>query len=152
MFHAGFSSGHRGEHDTGAKEPWVCSMGHLMGLFDAPFLDIPPTGRLCFVRYCEFSQVDLSTQKIVHQCIHIDILNIMHQAGVYPLPDATGVMLPMTPGPRTHDGIVKDPQPEAETEKTLDLLERMIADLTKCNEIAKASGNKDQGCPPELLA
>ena len=61
-------------------------------------------------------------------------------------------MLPMTPGPRTHDGIVNDPQPEAETEKTLDLLERMIADLCKCNEIAKASGNKDQGCPPELLA
>ena len=78
LFHAGFSGGHLKEHEANAKDPWVCSMGHFMGLFDAPFLDIPPTGRLCFVRYCEFSQVDLTTQKIVHQCIHIDILSIMH--------------------------------------------------------------------------
>merc|ERR1712137_919415 len=113
------------------------------GLFDAPFLDIPPTGRLCFVRYCEFSQVNLVNQKIVHQCVHIDILGVMHQAGVSPLPEATGVMLPMTPGPRTHDGLVMDPQPEEESEKTIDLLERMIADLNKVNEISRKSGNKD---------
>ena len=33
---------------------WVCCMGHLVGLFDQPWLSIPPTGRLCFIKCCEF--------------------------------------------------------------------------------------------------
>ena len=36
---------------------WVVSMGHLMGLFDQPFPQIPPTRKMIFLRYAEFHQV-----------------------------------------------------------------------------------------------
>jgi len=103
-------------HESGT---WVCSMGHLVGLFDKPWLGIPPTGRLCFVRYCEFSCVDLEARKIRQVGFHVDVLSVMSQAGHYPLPKPTGVMLPMTPGPMTHDGLLTDPQEESETAKTI---------------------------------
>ena len=33
-----------GQNKDGAV--WVCTMGHLLGLFDKPWLNIPPTGIL----------------------------------------------------------------------------------------------------------
>ena len=33
---------------------WVVSMGHLMGLFDAPWLGIQPTGKIVMLRYADF--------------------------------------------------------------------------------------------------
>jgi hypothetical protein len=40
------------------KSTWVVSMGHLMGLFDNAWLGIHPTGKLVFLRYCEFNRVE----------------------------------------------------------------------------------------------
>ncbi|MDG2298242.1 MAG: nuclear transport factor 2 family protein, partial [Planktomarina sp.] len=33
---------------------WVCSMGHLMGLFDKAWLGIQPTNKIAMLRYAEF--------------------------------------------------------------------------------------------------
>jgi hypothetical protein len=52
----------------------------------------------------------------------------MNQAGVPPLPIATGAEF-IFPGPRTHDGIVLSPQDPAESAKTLELIQRMAKDL-----------------------
>ncbi len=41
----------------GFASTWVVSAGHLMALFDAPFLGIPPTGRIAMLRYAEFHRV-----------------------------------------------------------------------------------------------
>ena len=44
-----------GKNDVKQKGgEWVCSMGHLMGLFDEPWLGIRPSGKMVFLRYCEF--------------------------------------------------------------------------------------------------
>ena len=67
-------------------------------------------GRLCFLRYCEFSRVNLEKSRIDEACLHVDIIGVMHQAGHYPLPPPTGIMLNPTPGPMTHDGILTQPQ------------------------------------------
>ena len=85
------------------------------------------TGRLCFLRYCEFSRVNLETGRIDEACVHVDILGVMQQAGHYPLPPPTGVMLNPVPGPMTHDGVLTKPQDEGETEETFALLERHVA-------------------------
>ena len=42
----------------GGASVWVVSMGHLMGLFDAPWLGIRPSGRLTMLRYCDFHRVE----------------------------------------------------------------------------------------------
>ena len=71
--------------------------------------------------------MDLETGRIGEVCLHVDVLGVMHQAGHYPLPPPTGVMLNPVPGPLTHDGILTRPQDEEETAKTYQLLEEHVA-------------------------
>ena len=53
----------------GDSSVWVVSMGHLMGLFDQPWLGILPTSKLGFLRYCAFHRVegDRLVQDLLHQ-------------------------------------------------------------------------------------
>ena len=105
---------------------WVTSMGKLMGLFDHDWLGIPSTGKIALLPYCEFHQV--TDGKIVQSALWCDIISVMKQAGLNPLPMQTGAEI-VNPGPRTHDGLLFEPQDEAETQKTLDLIMRMCDDL-----------------------
>jgi len=106
---------------------WVCSMGHLMGLFDRDWLGIPATRKMTFLRYVEFNRVEQG--KITETALFCDLISVMKQAGIEPLPPQTGAFF-VTPGPRTHDGLMVDAQDPAEGEKTLALINRMIADLS----------------------
>nr|WP_205743835.1 nuclear transport factor 2 family protein [Grimontia sedimenti] len=105
---------------------WVVSMGHLMGLLDQHWLGIPRTGRMAFLRYCEFTQV--VDGKIVQSAFFADIPGVMVQAGVNPFPPQSGAQL-VQPGPMTHDGIMTTLQPGQEGEKTLNVINKMISDL-----------------------
>ena len=132
-----------GENDArGGNGTWVCSMGHFMGLFDRDFLTIPATGRMAFLRYAEFFRVEAG--RIAESALFCDLIGLMHQAGVYPLAPMTGASF-IYPGPRTHDGVLFEPQPRAETEKTLAVVNRMIEDLRGLNDL---DGYR---CPPDLL-
>ena len=97
-----------------------------MGLFDEQWLGIPPTGKLAFLRYVEFHRV--AGDVICETAMFFDVLDLMHQAGVYPLPPQTGAQV-VQPGPRTHDGLLFDAQDPQEGTRTLDLTNRMAADL-----------------------
>lgn len=59
----------------GFRSVWVVSMGHLMGLFDAPWLGITPTGKMVFLRYCEFNRVE--DGKITETAMYFDIPHLM---------------------------------------------------------------------------
>ena len=120
IFLAGTAAAH------GRPGDWVCEMGHLLGLFDAPLLGIPPTRKMAFLRYAEFSRVE--GDRIVEQALYLDLGFLMAQAGVSPYAAQTGATV-LTPGPRTHDGLLHDPGPPEEGAKTLALIERMIARL-----------------------
>ena len=151
-----FLAGHNDvEHETdgpavGDDEDgsvWVCQMGHLLGLFDHPWLDIPPTRKMCFLRYAEFHRVLPAHEKpepdggsIAESALFIDVISVMAQAGVYPLPPQTGADH-LHPGPATHDGLLLDDQDPAESARTMELVNRMIGDLTESNEIAARTGN-----------
>jgi len=105
---------------------WVTSMGHLMGLFDAPFLGIPPTRRIAMLRYAEFNKVE--DGRITETALFFDLIHLMHQAGLRPLPPQSGAHL-VQPGPMTHDGLLfEDAAPEA-GRATLALINRMIGDI-----------------------
>jgi len=122
---------------------WTISMGHLMGLRDRPWLGIPASRKLGFLRYADFNCV--RDGKIVRSGFFCDLIGVMHQAGIHPLPPQTGASF-LYPGPRTHDGIQLESQPPGESRKTLELVNRMVADLTELNQ----SG--DDFPLPELLA
>lgn len=110
----------------GYKSTWVISMGHLMGLFDKPFLGIRPTGRICMMRYVEFNKVE--DGRITETAMFCDLLQIMLQAGQYPLPPQTGAHL-VQPGPMTHDGLLYGVNDPAVGRDTLAVINAMISDM-----------------------
>lgn len=105
---------------------WVSSMGHLMGLFDQPWLGIQPTGKMAFLRYCAFHKVEGG--KITQTAMYFDIPHLMMQAGLNPFPPQTAAHL-VQPGPATHDGLLFGQHPADEGEKTLAVINAMISDL-----------------------
>ena len=64
-------------------------MGHLMGLFDAPWLGIRPTRKLAMLRYAEFHRV--AEGRIVETAQFVDIPHLMTQAGQTPFGPATAL-------------------------------------------------------------
>ena len=110
----------------GAASVWVVSMGHLAGLFDAPWLGIAPTGKMAFLRYCEFNRIE--DGKIADTAMYFDIPHLMMQTGLQPFPPQTAAHL-VQPGPQTHDGLLFTAQPEADGTETLALINAMIGDL-----------------------
>jgi len=105
---------------------WVVSMGHLMGLFDFPWLGISPTQKIACLRYCEFHKIEKN--RIVETLMAFDIPQLMIQADANPLPEQTAAHL-VQPGPRNHDGLLFDPQPKEDGKKTLASINAMIRDL-----------------------
>ena len=106
---ASFSHLHRREDIFFAAESivgdagsvWTLSMGHLMGLFDAPFLNIPATRKIAMLRYAEFNRVE--DGRIVESAFFCDLLHLMTQAGIKRLPedpnDAGAPCLRWSPSP-----------------------------------------------------
>lgn len=115
----------------GFQGQWTCSMGHLMGLFDAPFLNIPPTRKMAFLRYAEFNRVE--NGRITQSALFVDLLHLMLQAGLNPLrAPQTGVHL-IQPGPLTHDGLLLGPQDAAAGAQTLSRINQMIGSIDHAN-------------------
>ena len=110
-----------GTNEISGKQ-WVMSMGNLMGLFDADWLGIPRSRKIANLRYAEFNCVE--NGKITQTGLFIDIIGLMLQAGVNPLPPSTGVYYNY-PGPRTHDGLLYDDAPETDGAVTLALVNTM---------------------------
>ena len=120
---------------------WVISMGHFMGLLDGNWLGFPASRKIAFLRYADFNCI--KDGKIIRSSFFCDLIGFMHQLGINPLPPQTGASF-IYPGPRTHDGLLFEPQDQRESQKTLELVNRMIGDLTDLNK----SGND---CPPPDL-
>ena len=133
--------------DTSEDSVWVCQMGHFMGLFDRPWLDIPGTHRMASIRFAEFHRV--VSGKIAESALFIDLIGVMRQAGQNPLPPQTGSSF-LYPGPVTHDGLLLAEHDAQLGADTLNLIERMIDDLSAANEQALRTGNN--AVPPSALA
>lgn len=116
-----------GENEIdGYATTWVVSMGHLVGLFDHPFLGISPTGKMAFFRYCEFNRVE--NGKIVETSFYFDLPDLMIQAGLQPFKSQRGAQI-VQPGPMMHNGLYFNDQPLEDGQKTQDAINAMITDL-----------------------
>jgi len=115
----------------GGETEWVVSMGHMMGLFDQTWLGIPSSGKMAFLRYVEFNRI--TDGKISETALFCDIISVMQQVGLNPLPLQTGAAF-INPGPLTHDGLMFAQQDPAETQKTIDLINQLIGNLTTSYE------------------
>ncbi|MEJ6709793.1 MAG: nuclear transport factor 2 family protein [Amylibacter sp.] len=120
---------------------WVVSMGHLMGLFDQDWLGIRPTGKMTFLRYCEFNRV--LNGKIVETAMFFDIPHLMIQAGQNPFPPQTSAHN-IQCGPQSHTGLMFDAQDPAEGAKTMAAIDFMV------NDIKTWSGGREEPLVDEL--
>ncbi len=127
---------------------WVVSMGHLMGLFDNPFVGIPPTGKIAMLRYCEFHRVE--NGKIFETAMYFDLPHLMAQAGIELFPNQTAAQM-VQPGPASHDGLLFDPVPEQDGKTTLALINRMISDLGQWNSGLSLEDELRQTWAEEML-
>lgn len=126
----------------GFTSTWTASMGHFMGLFDAPFLNIPPTRKIAMLRYAEFNKVE--DGKITQSALFVDLLHLMAQAGLQPLcAEQTGAQL-VQPGPMTHDGLLLSQQDVGESRKTLSRINNMIGSINHANAAPKPPAPRDE--------
>jgi len=105
---------------------WVVSMGHLMGLFDAPWLGIPPTSKMALLRYCEFHRVE--NGQITETAMYFDLPHLMEQAGLPAFPPQTAAQM-VQPGPMTHKGLLFEAQDPAKGTATLAAINHMVTAL-----------------------
>lgn len=100
----------------------VGAVGHYCGTFRNDWLSIPATGRPIYLRYGEFHQI--VDGKIGLSTVLIDVLDVMRQAGFWPLAPSLGTE-EQWPCPISADGILlseQDPATSAESLKlTLDM-------------------------------
>ncbi|MGI9433666.1 MAG: ester cyclase [Geminicoccaceae bacterium] len=92
---------------------YVAALGHYCGTFRKDWLTIPATGHPVYLRYGEVHQV--KNGKIVESTCLWDFLDLMRQAGFWPIAPSLGVE-GMWPGPITADGLVlteQDPEQSA---------------------------------------
>ena len=107
----------------GFKGRWVTQMGHLMALFDRPWLGIRPNHRIVMLRFVEFNRVE--DDRIVETAMFFDIPHLMMQVGQNPFPPQTGAML-VQPGPMTHEGLCYERQDPALGQATLAAINAML--------------------------
>ena len=105
---------------------WVACMGHYLGNFERDLLGIPATRGAVCLRYCEGHE--LRAGKIVQSYLFLDFLDLMRQAGYWPLAPSLGREMRWLP-PRTLDGVILTPQDEARSRWTIETILKMHAAL-----------------------
>lgn len=101
---------------------YVAAVGHYCGTFRRDWLTIPSTGRPVFIRYGEVHRI--VDGRINQSSCLWDILDVMRQAGHWPIAPSLGIE-GMWPGPLTGDGIILEgtspDQSAASLAQTLDM-------------------------------
>ncbi len=72
---------------------FVAMMSYLEGSFEHDWLDIPANNKVLTLRCCEIHEVD-NTRRIVESYVLIDTLDVMRQAGVWPVAPSLGTEAP----------------------------------------------------------
>ena len=107
---------------------WVGCCGHYMGVFEHPWLDIPPTLHPVAMRYHEFFNV--VDDRVVEIQALWDIPQVMLQADAWPLSPSLGVEW-LVPAPATQDGIITATYDEQKAAASKQLVLDMLAGLQK---------------------
>jgi predicted ester cyclase len=126
---------------------WVACQGHYVGVFEAPLFSIPPTGRLVSLRFGEFCRIERGA--IVEMYCILDWLDLMRQAGVYPLAPPLGSEDAWAP-PSTGDGREGALDPNARL-RSLNLVEAMIAGLMQYDGKTLESMAMERFWAPNML-
>jgi predicted ester cyclase len=111
-----------------AQGQWIAALGHWEGTFDRAWINIPPTSGAVSLRFGEFHRLDGG--RIVETFLIIDIPDLMRQSGRWPFAPPRGSP-DRWPGPASRDGVDLAPADPDESQRSLALVEAMIAGLMR---------------------
>jgi predicted ester cyclase len=103
---------------------WVGCIGHFVGTFTNDWLGIPATRGVVAVRYGEGHE--LQDGKITQSYHFIDFLDLVRQAGYWPIAPSLGREMQWLP-PKTHDGVILTPQDNTVSQRSIERVLRMHA-------------------------
>ncbi|WP_298922480.1 ester cyclase [uncultured Roseobacter sp.] len=109
-----------------SDQTWVGIMGNILGTFSAPFLNIPPTGHLAYMRYHEFYR--FNERRIVEVQAIWDLPELMMQAQAWPLAPSLGREW-CVPAPSSLDGIQYSNADPAQSAAALSIVEEMLEQM-----------------------
>ena len=107
---------------------FVGSFSYLQGMFARDFHDVPATHGNAYLRCCEINRVE--TGKIVEAWVLIDLLDLMHQAGCWPIAVSLGAEGGWR-SPATMDGLDLEHVDGDKGAATLDIVKKMHAGLAE---------------------
>lgn len=110
----------------------VAALGHYCGTMTRDWLGIPATGKTVWLRYGEVWQLD-GDGRAVQATLLWDVLDVMRQAGLWPLAPSLGVEATW-PGPLTADGLRLSPSNPREGRESLEQTLRMHKTLAEFDD------------------
>ncbi|MFN9015349.1 MAG: ester cyclase, partial [Hyphomonadaceae bacterium] len=104
---------------------WVASYGWLIGKFESDFFGITPTHRHHWLRFGWFERIE--DGHVVESIVILDVPRLMIECGVWPVRPQLGEN--WSPAPVAQDGLQLKLSDPIASEKSLKLVEAMIAGL-----------------------
>ena len=109
-------------------QDWVGCAGYYTGLFERPWLKIPPTYHQISLRFHEFYRMEEG--RVIEMQALWDIPEVMMQAQAWPMAPSVGREWHV-PGPATQDGIVAPPHDEKKATSSVKLVSDMLQRLSR---------------------
>jgi predicted ester cyclase len=109
---------------------WIGCTGHYVGTFEADWFGIPATHGVVSVRYSEGHE--LRDGKIITSYLFIDFMDLMRQAGYFPIAPSLGREMHWLP-PATHDGVILTEQDSDRSQRTIETILKMQHALGQYN-------------------
>ena len=109
-------------------QDWVGCAGYYTGLFERPWLKIPPTRHQISLRFHEFYRMEEG--RVIEMQALWDIPEVMMQAQAWPMAPSVGREWHV-PGPATQDGIVAPPHDEEKATSSVKLVSDMLQRLSR---------------------
>jgi predicted ester cyclase len=126
---------------------WVGCGGFYTGVFEKPWLNIPPTQHAIAMRHHEFFRI--VDDRVVEVQALWDIPQVMMQANAWPMTPSLGVEW-VIPGPATNDGIITTPYNKEKAGASVQLVLDMVMGLQKSPQGAEAM-ELDRFWHPKML-
>lgn len=127
---------------------WVSCMGYFAGTFLNPWLNIPATAGILYLRIGE--NYAIQDGKIARAYVLLDILDVMRQAGTYPLRKMAG-SAELVPGPASHDGLAVDVHDDELGAKTIATVLEMHGHLPKYDGTTMVVGRHSPHWHPNMM-
>ncbi len=116
---------------------YIAAAGHYCGTMRGDWLGIPATGRTVYLRYGEVWQIGPDGRAVQANLLW-DVLEVMRQAGVWPLPPSLGVEATW-PAPITGDGLRLAPSDPRHGRDSLEQTLAMHATLAGFDDLGNLS-------------